>query len=438
MTKCLFRTSLVWLLATGCSITVLLLPAIWNGFPLVFADTGGYLERPFQGDLEIGRSALYGAFLAAGIPLQFWPNVLIQAGVTLWILRLVLRIHRAGDRPSVFIAVIIGLCLLTSLPWYVSQLMPDIFLPLAMLAAYILAFAPGELRQIEKTALVLFIGIAIAFHMSILALVVALLVIIALLNQFGHWLRLPTPAIGLPSAGLIAGLMLAPISNLVITGSLGFTPGGTTFVFARLVQDGIVRQYLADHCPDDHLRLCAYRKQLPTSADDWLWSYSSPLHKLGWWRAFEPEANRIIRESLAYYPRPAPQHCIGRNGPAVRILQDRGRHGFQRQLARQISLCDCGPKSTGRVPRLTSAARRIRFHFGEHGSNSYCMALNHDAHPGLAGRASPGTVRGRAGNSVFNRAGGQCGDLRHVLQSERSVPEPTRVARGVRHLGRSV
>ena len=73
-------------------------------------------------------------------------------------------------------------------------------------------------------------------------------------------------------------------------------------MFARLVQDGIVRQYLADHCPDDHLRLCAYRKQLPTSADDWLWSYSSPLHKLGWWRAFEPEANRIIRESLAYYP----------------------------------------------------------------------------------------------------------------------------------------
>ena len=177
MTKCLFRTSLVWLLATGCSITVLLLPAIWNGFPLVFADTGGYLERPFQGDLGIGRSALYGAFLAAGIPLQFWPNVVIQAGVTLWILRLVLRIHRAGDRPSVFIAVIIGLCLLTSLPWYVSQLMPDIFLPLAMLAAYILAFAPGELTRTEKTALVLFIGIAIAFHMSILALVVALLVL---------------------------------------------------------------------------------------------------------------------------------------------------------------------------------------------------------------------------------------------------------------------
>jgi hypothetical protein len=60
------------------SIAALLGPAIWNGFPLIFADNGGYLERAFDGTLELGRSALYGTFLAAGMPPQFWPNVCIQ------------------------------------------------------------------------------------------------------------------------------------------------------------------------------------------------------------------------------------------------------------------------------------------------------------------------------------------------------------------------
>ena len=39
---------------------LMLLPAIYNGFPFIYADTGGYVARPFEGTLELGRSALYG------------------------------------------------------------------------------------------------------------------------------------------------------------------------------------------------------------------------------------------------------------------------------------------------------------------------------------------------------------------------------------------
>jgi hypothetical protein len=105
-----------------------------------------------------------------------------------------------------------------------------------------------------------------------------------------------------PALALATGLVLAPLSNLVIAGQFTFTPGGANFFFARLVQDGIVARYLADRCPDPTLRLCDYRDQMPTNADDWLWGYDSPLHKLGWWEGFEPEAKRIIGESLIRYP----------------------------------------------------------------------------------------------------------------------------------------
>jgi hypothetical protein len=79
------------------------------------------------------------------------------------------------------------------------------------------------------------------------------------------------------------------------------TPGGSTFLFARLLQDGIVARYLDEHCPDRAIPLCAYRDELPASADDWLWG-NSPLGALGGWEKFEPQGRRIIFETIMSYP----------------------------------------------------------------------------------------------------------------------------------------
>jgi hypothetical protein len=89
---------------------------------------------------------------------------------------------------------------------------------------------------------------------------------------------------------------------LVITRQSSFTPGDFNFVFGRLVQDGIVIGYLADRCPDPMIRLCAYRANMPGTADGWLWDEESPIYKLGGFEQFKPEARRIVIESLAAYP----------------------------------------------------------------------------------------------------------------------------------------
>jgi len=89
---------------------------------------------------------------------------------------------------------------------------------------------------------------------------------------------------------------------LVITRQSSFTPGGFNFVFGRLVQDGIVTRYLADRCPDPTIWLCAYRANMPGTADGWLWDEESPIYKLGGFEQLKPEAWRIVIESLAAYP----------------------------------------------------------------------------------------------------------------------------------------
>jgi hypothetical protein len=283
-------------------IGVLLAPAIVNGFPFIFADTGGYLLRPIEGQLELGRSALYGAFLLAGIAFDFWPVVIVQAAATCWIIVLTLRAFALGQRPGLALAVVLVLASATSLPWYVGQLMPDIFVPLCALALYLLAFHNRLLNRLEMAGLGAVVAFAMASHMSILGMALILLLSFACLYCLPTSLALPRPGLIAPSAAVSSGIALALLSNLIIAGVFGFTPGGSSFLFARLIQDGIVARYLHDRCPDTQIRLCAFRYELPTNTDDWLWTGDSPLEKLGGWEQFEPEANRIIHDTLRQYP----------------------------------------------------------------------------------------------------------------------------------------
>jgi len=136
---------IAWAGSIAIAVLALLLPALLNGFPLVFADTGGYIARPFERTLAL-RSALYGTFVAATIPFYFWPVIVGQAGLTTWLFAITLRVHDL--KGPVLLGSCVGiLAVFTSLPWYVGQLMPDIFVPLAVLALHLLAFGSGKLRR---------------------------------------------------------------------------------------------------------------------------------------------------------------------------------------------------------------------------------------------------------------------------------------------------
>src|SRR4051794_12740216 len=87
------------LVSAACFLAMVLLllaPALWNRCPLIFSDTRGYLARPFAHTLAVGRSAFYGTFLAAGLTFDFWPNVVVQAGLATWLMVLLLRTHELG------------------------------------------------------------------------------------------------------------------------------------------------------------------------------------------------------------------------------------------------------------------------------------------------------------------------------------------------------
>lgn len=295
---------LIWVVAWAGMMLALLAPAIWNGFPLIFPDTGGYFTAPLMREIADGRSALYGFFLDLGIPLAFWPCVVAQAALMVWLFVMTLRVNKLGARPWLAFGIVAILTVTTSLPWFAGQLMPDILFPAAALALYLLTYAHDRLTRGERWGLAAVIAFAIPSHMAAAGMcvaVIAALFIVSRIARLRSYLALPTLRPQFAAGAAAVGILLCPLSNLALVGSFAFTPGGTTFLFGRLVEDGVIERYLDDVCPDASVQLCAYKNKMPEAADDWLWG-DSPLYELGGWKAYEPEEKRIIKETLLLYP----------------------------------------------------------------------------------------------------------------------------------------
>jgi len=285
--------------ALGATLA-LLAPAIWNGFPFLQYDTGGYLARWFEGTLVESRSVVYGLLVAAGWPLDFWPVVALQAAATVWIVALVLRSYGFGDRPWVLLGVIVGLSLTTTLPWIAGILLTDIFAGLAVLALHLVVMRPDTPSRNERIALVIFIAFAGATHSATFAVLVGLAIVALAMSLIDRRIVAPLGVARAAFAVVLSAVMLLA-ADFAVSGRLAWTPGGYGIVFARMLQDGIVARFLEAHCAQRHFKLCPYRRDLPATADAFLWG-GGVFDKLGRFDGLDEEMRTIVIESLAEYP----------------------------------------------------------------------------------------------------------------------------------------
>jgi hypothetical protein len=274
-------------------------PALWNGFPLLQWDTGGYLARWFEGYLVPSRPAAYGYLLLGGAAADFWPVVALQAALTVWVLHLVLRAHGYG-RPWLLLGTVTTLSVLTTLPWLSAILLTDIFCGLGVLALYLIMMRAETLRRAERFALIALVAFAGATHSA------TYVVFLALLAGAVLWhLRADTP-VTLPrlrdgAVALALGALTTVAANWTVSGQFAWTPGGAALSFGRMLQDGIVTKYLDAHCPDPRFKLCDYKDELPLDADAFFWG-NPVFNKLGRFAGLGQEMQTLAFNSLAAYP----------------------------------------------------------------------------------------------------------------------------------------
>ena len=290
-----------WIVAALAATVTLLAPALWNGFPLLEHDTGGYLARWYEGYLVVSRSTVYGLFAVAGWPLDFWPQVVLQAAAAVWVLALVLRSYGFGGRPWTLLAVVVALSATTTLPWLAGILLTDIFAGLAVLALHLVVMRADMLHRGERVALVLFVAFCGATHSATFLVLIGLTAAALLVALAARRIVALAGALRAVAAVVLAAVMLVS-ANFALSGEIAWTPGGYSIVFARMVQDGIVTRYLDAHCAKQSFKLCPYRHSFPPTADDFLWGADSVFNKLGRFKGLDDEMRTIVLGSLAEYP----------------------------------------------------------------------------------------------------------------------------------------
>lgn len=293
-------------MAHGIGAASLLWIALANGFPLLFADSGSYLRVGTETFYPLDRPVAYGLLIApvaryAGL----WAIAIAQALFASWLIGQVLVAVTARRSATMLVLVPATLAGLTSLPWFVGQIMPDLFTPLMALTLYLMLFAPYSGWRAWMMAALL--TAQITLHLSHIPIAAALIGLsgVILARECG-WRATAgrlTPAV---AAWLVAVVGLCSV-NLLATNSFRPTLQSDKFLVARVL-DGKIGQPVLDRlCATEHWRLCkarafVERPALALPGQDYLWATDSPRAALehGGPTAFRAEegtfARRVLRE----------------------------------------------------------------------------------------------------------------------------------------------
>ena len=293
------------LLIRAVSVCVLLWVADLNGYPVVFSDTGSYL---LTGLMFIAfwpfRSPGYSLFTKfAGLGISAWLVVGAQAILIVYLLDKTCEYllgHERRWRDICLLASAAILAALTSLPWLVSQLMPDVFAGIVFLSSFLLAFN-DQLRWTSRLFLAAMLMISTAAHTSLLpiaTLFVALLVLVKLiggLRRTAVFRKAMVASLVMPL--IAAGLSIATLNYHMHVG-FKVSPSGQLFMLSRLFADGLAADYLRENCPERHLIACDYLSSLPRTQTEFLFE-NHPL--VGEMTEHPDEMDEIVRGTLSTY-----------------------------------------------------------------------------------------------------------------------------------------
>jgi hypothetical protein len=296
------RRLLVGAMATCALLSI----ALYNGYPTIFSDTGGYLlTGKFFVALAPFRAPGYSIFTRlTSLGISAWFTIATQAAMVVYVLYETCIYLIDSDRAVAelcFLASAFAMAALTSLPWLVSLLMPDVFAGVLFLSAFLLAFA-GELRPMQRIVLAGIFMISVAAHTSLFpmaALFVAAVVIVRHVSR---------PPRVLPSTRSVLAWLLVPIiaagfftAGLNRQMGLGFklSPSRNAFLLARLFGDGLAADFLRANCPKRHLVSCRYLSDLPRTQEEFLFRHPLFDELL---RGHQDEMEKIVRGTIVAYP----------------------------------------------------------------------------------------------------------------------------------------
>lgn len=282
----------------GCTLLIMV-PALVNGFPLVFSDTGSYLLSAFEGVVQADRPYWYGGFVRLMSLNGTWLMGVVAAQALLCALyvnavtRTLLPSTNARMTTLAFCAIAGPF---TGLGWYAGQLMPDILTPIGAMAMLLLL--TGERSWVERIPHILVITVCAWCHSSNLLIlpIVGVCVMLAVAGRTWRKWRAPFVRWSITTVCAWGGLYF---SNGIIDGKPYLSRGSHVFLMGRLIDTGMLEPLLREECPTHHWRICQHVDSLPATGRQFLWWPESPLNEMGGWDATRDEYTEVTRSSFA-------------------------------------------------------------------------------------------------------------------------------------------
>ncbi len=279
---------------------VLVLPALYNTVPLVYSDTGTYLVSARTLLPPVDRTIGYGLLIrAVNWQATLWTVVFFQGMTASWLIHrtMITLLPRHGRDRRLHLVVLVVLLLVSSLPWYASQIMPDVLTGLLALCVFLLLYGRGLGRTGPGLLVVLTFFFAIA-HVSHLLVLVALVVAVALVSHRRHWG--PTRKT-LALVGMIPVLGIASIMGYNAFHGQGAVLSRTSdlFLAGRFIESGAMHLHLKRTCDDTPVFLCPHRDSLVNNAAHFVWLEAGPLRQGADLVAANDRVRPVVRALLA-------------------------------------------------------------------------------------------------------------------------------------------
>lgn len=271
----------------------------FNGFPIVFSDTGAYIASGFQNTVPPDRPIYYGLFIRhLSLADSLFLVNLIQGLILAYLIYKFLRLMIGGVQVKTYYLLVTGLLVtLTGVSFFVSFMTPDLFTSFVFLSSILLLWGK-ELSRVDRILLTSILVFSLMVHMSHVMIFAGFLTVASLIKLVQHkfqWKPLkPFRKLWL---SLIAAIILIPSLHYAIGRKFQYTEASHVFMMSHLIEIGILKPYLKESCEEKNYNICPYVDEL--RLDNFMWGYgTSPLYKTGGWAANKEEYDAIISDIL--------------------------------------------------------------------------------------------------------------------------------------------
>ncbi|MCW3085012.1 MAG: hypothetical protein JWP12_2378 [Bacteroidetes bacterium] len=225
--------------------------ALYNSFPFVTSDSGTYIASGFLGFVPYDRPIVYGLFIRfSSMASSLWFTIIFQAIILSFIVWQVINKFSIATLTNVEkFSIVILISMLSSISWYASQIMPDIFTPVGILAFLLLLFSTKNKFTFFFNSIILLLSCLV--HNSNLVIFSMLTVGLILYGIFSKSFKqqlLSFRRSAFVFMLVASAWIIAPGINYAVDGNYRLTGSPGVFLMAKNVENGIMDKYLARNC----------------------------------------------------------------------------------------------------------------------------------------------------------------------------------------------